>query len=84
MRLDKSLKKIRDRLLDGIEFMAILDTLTLKLPENEAKFWDTTIKILEKFLGQTSLKSTLSLINGKRIYSDSLRVDCIFPHLYVL
>ena len=42
-RLVKFLKKIRDRLLHGIEFMAILDTLTLTLPENEAKFWDTTI-----------------------------------------
>ena len=69
MRLVKFLKKIRDRLLHGIEFMAILDTLTLTLPENEAKFWDTTIQILENFLGQTSLKSTLSLINGNCVYS---------------
>ena len=52
-----------------IEFMAIHDTLTLKLQENEAKFWETTIKILENFLGQTSLKSTLSLINGNCVYS---------------
>ena len=44
--------------------MAILDTLTLKLLENNAEFWDTTNQILENFLGQTSLKSTLSLING--------------------
>ena len=58
-----------DRLSHGIEFMAIHDTLTLKLQENEAKFWETTIKILENFLGQTSLKSTLSLINGKCVYS---------------
>ena len=46
MRLFKFLKKIRDRLLHGIEFMAIHDALTLKSLENEAVFWDTTIKIL--------------------------------------
>ena len=32
LRLVKFLKKIRDRLLHGIEFIAILDTLTLILP----------------------------------------------------
>ena len=31
LRLVKFLKKIRDRLLHGIDFMSILDTLTLKL-----------------------------------------------------
>ena len=64
MRVVKFLKEIRDRLLHNSDFMAILDTLTLKLPENEAEFWDTTIKILKNFFGQTTLKSTLSLING--------------------
>ena len=34
LRLAKVLNKIRDRLLHGIEFMAIHDTLTLKLQEN--------------------------------------------------
>ena len=75
MRLVKFLKKIRDRLLHGIEILVILDTVTLKLPEKGAEFWDTTIQILEKFLGQTSLKSTLSLINGNCVYmSDILHV----------
>ena len=29
---------------------------------------DTTIQILENFLGETSLKSTLSLINGNCVF----------------
>ena len=48
--------------------MAILDILTLKLIENEAQFRDTTLKFLHKFLGNTSLKSTLSLISGNCVY----------------
>ena len=48
--------------------MAILDTLTLKLLENETEFWDTTTEILENFLVQTSLKFMLSLINGNCVY----------------
>ena len=48
--------------------MAILDIFTLKLLENETVFWDTTVQNEENFLGQTSLKSTLSLINGNRVY----------------
>ena len=58
------MRKIRDRLVLGIIFMAILVTFTLKLLENEAEFWDVTIQNSGKNLGQTSLKSTLSLING--------------------
>ena len=61
-RLVKFLEKIRDKLLHGIEFEA------LKLQENEAELWDTTIQILENFLGQTGLNSTLSLINGNCVY----------------
>ena len=68
MRLVQFLKKIRNRLLHGIEFMAILDTLTLKLLEYETEFWDTTTQILGNFLAQTSLKFMLSLINGNCVY----------------
>ena len=67
MRLVKFMRKIRDRLVHGINFMAILDICTLKLLENETVFWDTTVQNEENFLGQTSLKSTLSLINGNRV-----------------
>ena len=45
LRLVKFLKKIRDRLLHGIEFMAILDTFTLKLIENEAEFGTQLFKL---------------------------------------
>ena len=48
--------------------MAILDTLTLKLLENETEFWNTTTEILENFLVQTSLKFMLSLKNGNCVY----------------
>ena len=43
MRLVKFMRKIRDRLVLGIIFMAILVTFTLKLLENEEEFWDMTI-----------------------------------------
>ena len=66
MRLVKFMRKIRDRPVHGINFMAILDIFTLKLLENETVFWDA-IQNEEKILGQTSLKSTLSLINGNRV-----------------
>ena len=69
MRLVKFMRKIRDRLVHRINFMAILDIFTLKLLENETVFWDTTVQNEENFLGQTSLKSTLSLINGNRVYT---------------
>ena len=68
LRLVKFMRKIRDRLVLGIIFMAILVTFTLKLLENEAEFWDMTIQNSGKNLGQTSLKSTLSLINGNCVY----------------
>ena len=68
MRLVKFMRKIRDRLVHGINFMAILDIFTLKLLENETVFWDAIVQNEEKILGQTSLKSTLSLINGNRVY----------------
>ena len=44
LRLVKFVRKIRDRLVLGIIFMAILVTFTLKLLENEAEFWDMTIQ----------------------------------------
>ena len=68
MRLVKFMRKIRDRLVHRINFMAILDIFTLKLLENETVFWDAIVQNEEKFLGQTSLKFTLSLINGNRVY----------------
>ena len=68
MRLVKFMRKIRDRLVLGIIFMAILVTFTLKLLENEEEFWDMTIQNSGTNLGQTSLKSTLSLINGNCVY----------------
>ena len=43
--------------------------IILKLPYNEAKFWDVTIQNSGNILGQTSLKSTLSLISGYCVYS---------------
>ena len=67
MRLVKFMRKIRDRLVHRINFMAILDIFTLKLLENETVFWDAIVQNEEKILGQTSLKSTLSLINGNRV-----------------
>ena len=67
MRLVKFMRKIRDRLVHGINFMAILDIFSLKLLENETVFWDAIVQNEEKNLGQTSLKSTLSLINGNRV-----------------
>ena len=49
LRLVKFLGKIKDRLVLGDTFKAIIEIFTMKLPYNEAKFWDITLfKIEEK------------------------------------
>ena len=57
----------------GTDYFKVLNSQkyfikTLKLLENEAESCSATIGILENFLGQSSLKSTLSLINGDCVY----------------
>ena len=64
LRLVKFMRKIRDRLVLGVKFTLTIEIFTMKLPNYEAKFWDMTIQNSGKNLGQTSLKSTLSLISG--------------------
>ena len=63
-RLVKFLGKIRDRLVLGIKFTVTIEIFTMKLPYNEATFWDETIQNSGQNLGQTNLKSPLSLISG--------------------
>ena len=48
----------------GNKFTLKIELLTMKLQYNEATFWDMIIENSGKFLGQTSLKFTLSLISG--------------------
>ena len=62
-RLVKFLGKIRDRLVLGNKFTVAIEIFTIKLPYYEAKF-GTRLQNSGKNLGQTSLKSTLSLISG--------------------
>ena len=62
-RLVKFLGKIRDRLVLVNKFTVAVEIFTMKLPYNEATFWDMTIQNCGKFLGQTSLKSTPSLLS---------------------
>ena len=74
-RLVKFLGKIRDRLVLVDKFPVAIDIFTMKLPYNEAKFWDRTIQNSGKTLGQHSLKSTLSLISGNCVYSPAFVLD---------
>ena len=49
-RLVKFLGKIRDRLVLGNKFTVTIEIFNMKLPYNEATFWDTRpFKILENF-----------------------------------
>ena len=63
-RLVKFLGKIRDRLVLSNKFTVAIEIFTMKLPYNEATFWDMNYQKSGNFLGQISLKSTLSLICG--------------------
>ena len=82
-KLVKFLGKIRDRLVLGNKFTVAIEIFTMKLPYNEAKFWDKTIQNSGNFLGQTSLKSTLSLISGNWVYLEPFFEDVQFLLKYI-